>query len=74
VKTRGVHIPFIYGSLDEYLEMTLGTPSPLRDTFITLSRRDQGRLRDRLARGMRPFQVGPLIRSPGFAWLVSGRR
>ncbi len=74
VKAQGVQAPFIYGSLDEYLEMTLGTPSPLRDVFLTLSRRDQSRLRDRLARGMRPFRAGPLIRAPGFSWVVSGRR
>lgn len=74
VKTEGVHAPLTYGGVDQYLEMNLGVPSPLRDVYLTLSRRDQKRLRDRLARGMRPFQAGPLIRAPGFAWVVSGRR
>ena len=74
VKAVGVRAPFTYNGVDQYLEMTLGTPSPLRDVFVTLSRRDQARLRGRLARGIRPFQAGPLIRAPGFAWLVSGRR
>ena len=74
VKSEGVRAPLVYGSVDEYLEMNLGVPSPLQDVYRTLSRRDQTRLRDRLARGMRPFQEGPLIRAPGFAWVVSGRR
>ena len=74
VKAVGVHAPLTYGGIDQYLAMNLSAPSPLRDVYLTLSRRDQRLLRDRLARGMRPFQVGPLIRAPGFAWVVSGRR
>ena len=74
VKAEGVNAPFTYAGVDEYLEMNLGVPSPLRDVHDALSRRDQMRLRDRLARGMRPFQDGPLIRAPGFAWVVSGSR
>jgi SAM-dependent methyltransferase len=74
VRSAGVRTPMIYGGVDEYLEMNLGVPSPLRDVYVTLSRRDQKRLRDRLARGMRPYRSGPLVRCPGFAWVVSGRR
>jgi len=74
VRTTGVHAPLVYGDLSEYLEIMLGPPGPVRDLYLTLSRRDRTRLRDRLARGLRPYQAGPLIRVPGFAWVVSGRR
>jgi ubiquinone/menaquinone biosynthesis C-methylase UbiE len=74
VRSEGVQAPFTYGGVDQYLEMNLGAPSPLRDVYLRLGRRDQKRLRDRLARGIRPFQDGPLIRAPGFAWVVSGSR
>jgi len=74
VRSGGAATPMICGSVDEYLEMNLERSGPLRDLYLTLSRRDQKRLRDRMARGMRPHQAGPLIRCPGFSWVVSGRR
>lgn len=74
VKTTEVRTPFAYASADEYVEMNVGVPGPLQDLYLTLSRRDQAGLRSRLARGINRFRAGALIRVPGMAWVVSGRR
>ena len=49
-------------------------PNPLRDLYLSLSRRDRGRLRARFASGIRRYRSGPVLRVPGFAWVVAGRR
>ena len=74
VSTQGVQAPYVYGSEEEFLAMNLGYPSPLRDVYLSLSSRDRGRLRQRLARGIRRFRSGAVIRVPGFAWVVAGHR
>ena len=74
VTAAGVKAPYVYGNEDEFLAMQLGYPSPLRDIYLSLTRRDQGRMRKRLARGIRRFRSGSVIRVPGFAWVVTGRR
>ena len=74
VKSAGVAAPLTYGSLDQILEINLDVPGAIRDLYLNLSRADQRRLRGRFARALRPFQSGPLIRAPGFAWVVSGHR
>ncbi len=74
VTSVGVKAPYVYGSAEEFLVMNLDYPNPLRDLYLSLSRRDRHRYRERLARGIRRFQAGPVIRVPGFAWVVAGRR
>ena len=74
VTAVGVKAPYVYGSEEEFLAMNLGFPNPLRDIYLSLSRRDQGRMRERFARGIRRFRSGPVFRVPGFAWVVAGRR
>ncbi len=74
VTSVGVRAPYVYGSEEEFLAMQLGYPNPLRDLYLSLSRRDQERMRARFARGIRRFRSGPVIRVPGFAWVVTGRR
>jgi SAM-dependent methyltransferase len=74
VTSVGVKAPYVYGSEEEFLAMQLGYPNPLRDLYLSLSRRDQGRMRARFARGIRRFRSGAVLRVPGFAWVVSGRR
>lgn len=74
VAAVGVRAPFVYGSEEEFLAIQLGYPNPVRDVYLLLSRRDQGRMREWLARGIRRFRSGPVIRVPGFAWVVTGRR
>ncbi len=74
VTAVGVKAPHVYGSEEEFLAMNLGFPNPLRDVYLSLSRRDQGRMRERFARGLRRFRSGAVLRVPGFAWVVAGRR
>ena len=74
VTTVGVKAPHVFGSVEEYVTMNLDYPNPLRDLYLSLSRRDRIRFRDRLARGTRRFQMGPVVRVPAFAWVVAGRR
>jgi SAM-dependent methyltransferase len=74
VTAVGVKAPYVYGSEEEFLAMQLGYPNPLRDLYLSLTRRDQGRMSERFARGIRRFRSGPVIRVPGFAWVVAGRR
>ncbi len=70
----GVRVPHVYGGEDEFLAIQLGCPNPLRDLYLSLSPRDRGRMRERLARGVRRYRSGPVLRVPGFAWVVAGRR
>ena len=74
VRSVGVHAPPVHGSQEECLAMYLGFPNPLRDLYLSLSMRDRARMRTRFLRGIRPFRSGPVIRVPGFAWVVAGRR
>ena len=74
VASAGVVTPLTYNSLDQVLAMTFGVPGPSRELYVTLSRADQRRLGQRLVGALRRFVVGPLIRAPGFAWVVSGRK
>jgi SAM-dependent methyltransferase len=74
VAVAGVRVPFVYRSVEEFAEMNLRVRGPLRELSDKLTRADQKRLLARLARGIRPFRAGPLIRAPGFAWVASGRR
>lgn len=73
VASVGVRAPFVYGSADEYLAMNLDFPNPMRDLYLSLAGRDRRRMRAMLARGIRRFQEGPVVRVPGFSWVVSGR-
>jgi ubiquinone/menaquinone biosynthesis C-methylase UbiE len=74
VTVTGVPVPFVYLSVDEFAEMTLHVRGPLRELWTTLSRADRQRLRRRLTQAVRRFRVGSLLRVPGFAWVVTGRR
>jgi enediyne biosynthesis protein CalE5 len=74
VRSAGVHAPTVFGSEEECLAMYLGFPNPLRDLYLSLSTRDRARMRARFLRGIRRFRSGPVIRLPGFAWVVAGRR
>lgn len=74
VASTGVRAPYVYGSEEEFVAMQLGYPNPLRDLYLTLSPRDRVRMRARFARGIRRYRSGPVLRVPGFAWVVTGRR
>lgn len=74
VAVSGVRVPHVYGGEEEFLAVHLGYPNPLRDLYLSLSRRDGARMCDALARGIRRFRSGPVLRVPGFAWVVAARR
>jgi len=72
VQARGVSAPLVYRGEEEYVESS--AQGALRVLHDSLSRRRQVELSRRLARGIRPFRDGALLRIPGFAWVVSARR
>ena len=72
VEGEGVPVSAICPSLDEYVEMQVETS--LAETYVLLTRADQSRLKQRLRRRFRRFEDGAVVRVPGFAWVVSGRR
>jgi len=74
VRSVGVHAPTVFGTEDECLAMYLGFPNPLRDLYLSLPMRGRARMRARFLRGIRRFRFGPVLRVPGFAWVVAGRR
>ncbi len=74
VHTLGVHAPITYRDVDEYVESNFCTPGPLKDLHDSLTRRQRAQLRRRVERALRSYSGGILLRLPGFAWVVSGRR
>ena len=74
VRAQGVQSPFVIRDEEEFVEMSLQARSPMRTLYDTLTRARQRALRANLARGIRRFRSGGVIRCPGFAWVVSGRR
>ncbi|TMQ66096.1 MAG: methyltransferase domain-containing protein [Candidatus Eisenbacteria bacterium] len=74
VVVRGVRAPFVYRDADDYVGFNLGVPGPLQDLERSLSRRGRLELRRRLARGVGRYRNGAVLRVPGLAWVVVGRR
>jgi len=74
VRSVGVHASTVFGTEEECLAMYLGFPNPLRDLYLSLSSRGRARMRTRFLRGVRRYRSGPVVRVPGFAWVVAGRR
>jgi SAM-dependent methyltransferase len=74
VRACEAHVPMVLGGLDEYFEITFRVPGPMMDLYDALTRRQREALRRRLRRGIRPYLDGGLLRLPGCAWVVSGRR
>lgn len=74
VRAVGVDAPFVMRDEEEFVGFSVGVPGPLMQLYDSLTRRDQRSLDQSLARGIRPFRSGGVLRVPGFAWLVSGRR
>jgi SAM-dependent methyltransferase len=72
VRCEAVPVVSVYTSLDEFAEIQLG--SALSETCATLSPADRRKLGERLRSRFRRFQDGPVVRVPGHAWVVSGRR
>jgi ubiquinone/menaquinone biosynthesis C-methylase UbiE len=72
VRCEPVAVCGVYSSLDEYARLQCG--SALAEPWSALSPADRRRLTARLVRRFRRFQDGPVVRVPGHAWVVSGRR
>ena len=74
VRARDVHVLFVYGGVDDYFEANFLVSGPLRELCDSLTARKRQALRRRVARGLAPYVDGDLLRIPGRAWVVSGRR
>lgn len=74
VRAEGVHAPFVYQDEAEYFEINFGVHGPLKNLYDSLGRADRAALHGRVVRALRPYRDGELLRLPGFAWVVSGRR
>jgi SAM-dependent methyltransferase len=74
VRARGVLTPFFFRDEEDFVAISLDGRGPLRDLYDRLTRVQQRAVRARLVRGIRRFRSGGVIRCPGFAWVVSGRR
>jgi SAM-dependent methyltransferase len=74
VRASGVQTPTVHCSAEECMAMYLGFPNPLRDLYLSLPARDRARMRARFLHGVRRFRSGAVVRVPGFAWVVTGRR
>ena len=75
VRTDAVHGELMYPTADDYVGARIDNlHGEMLALYESLSAADQGRVRDRLRRGMGRHRVGPVIRCPGFAWVVSARR
>ena len=73
VRARDVHVPLVYGGVDDYFESNFEVRGPLKELYDSLSRPRREALRRRVRRGLAPYVDGDLLRIPGRAWVVSGR-
>jgi SAM-dependent methyltransferase len=74
VRAREVHVPFVYTGVDEYFAASFLVPGPLNDLYGALAARRREALRRRVSRGLAPYVDGGMLRIPGRAWVVTGRR
>lgn len=74
VRAEGVPTEFVFRDEDECFEIAIDGTGPFAVLYARLSRPKQRALRDRLARRIRRFRSGGVIRCPSFSWVVSGRR
>jgi ubiquinone/menaquinone biosynthesis C-methylase UbiE len=74
VHTAAVRVPFVLPSAEEYWEMSVDTSSTLHQFVAGLTRRQRETVRRRLLRAARPYEKEGVLRLPGLAWVVSGRR
>jgi hypothetical protein len=75
VRTEAVHTEWLYPTVDDYVtSRTENLRGEMRETYDALTTADQKRVRDGMRRRMNRYDDGLVIRCPGFAWVVSGRR
>ena len=74
IHTDGVHTPFTYRDEEDYFAVNFTTPGPSQALYDSLDDAQRASLRRQLAQRLRPYRSGALLRLPGLAWVVSGRR
>jgi enediyne biosynthesis protein CalE5 len=74
LRTWDVPTPFACRDEEDYFTLSFTIPGPLRTLYDSLGRAHRASLRRRLARRLRPYRNGALLRLPGLARVVSGRR
>ena len=72
VREEGVNAATAFGSLDDCVRMQ--SEVAMSDLYYALSTARRRALREGLRRGFSRFREGAILRVPGFAWVVSGRR
>jgi SAM-dependent methyltransferase len=74
IHTDGVHTPFTYRDEEDYFAVSFTAPGPSQALYDSLNDEQRAALRRQLTRRLRPYRSGALLRLPGLAWVVSGRR
>ena len=72
VRTEAVPVAIVYADAEGFAELQL--ESALAEVSAALAPAERRRLRALLVRRIRRYQDGPVLRVPGHAWVVSGRR
>ena len=74
VRTERVAVPFVLPSAEEYWVMSADTSATLAQLVSELTPRQRETVRRRLVRAAKPYERDGVLRLPGLAWVVSGRR
>ena len=74
VRTTAVAVPFVLPSAEDYWAMSSDTSATLACLLRDLTKRQRETVRRRLVRAARPYERDGVLRLPGLAWVVSGRR
>ena len=72
--TDSVPTPFAYRDEEDYFAISFTAPGPSQALYDSLNEQQRASLRRQLTRRLRPYRSGALLRLPGLAWVVSGRR
>ena len=74
VRTEAAQVPFVLSSAEEYWAMSVDTSATLARLLRNLTARQRATVRRRLLHAARSYERGGMLRLPGSAWIVSGRR
>lgn len=74
VRTEAVRVPFVLPSAEAYWAMSTETSATLNSLLAGLTRKERETVRRRLLRAAKPYEKDGVLRLPGLAWVVSGRR
>jgi ubiquinone/menaquinone biosynthesis C-methylase UbiE len=74
VRTEAVRVPFVLPSAEDYWAMSTETSSSMVQLLRGLTKRERDTVRRRLVRAAKAYEKDGVLRLPGLAWVVSGRR